>query len=151
MNKRRKQFRFFSFFFWVENFPFRINLFSLSLSLSSELPSAPVDLIITSLEDHFMWDQERSQPWMRNALKWAKSVRSPVLAIDPPNGPDQPLLPFKVCLVPGMPLWQNHAANLFMVNLSVPKKIYKEVGIKYSSPFGAKTVVQISKVTEVTE
>ena len=107
-----------------------------------------MDLIITSLEDHEMWDQERSQPWMRNALKWAKSVRAPVLAIDPPSSPERPLLPFKACLVPGLPLWQNHGANLYMVNLTVPKKIYKEVGIKFNSPFGAKTVVQISKVED---
>ncbi len=32
-----------------------------------------------------------------------------------------------------------------MANLGVPKKVYKEVGIKYSSPFGAKNVVALHR------
>jgi hypothetical protein len=33
-----------------------------------------------------------------------------------------------------------------MANLGVPKKIYKEVGIKYASPFGAKNVASLNMV-----
>ena len=51
-------------------------------------------------------------------------------------------------MLPGLPLWHQYlsSAKLYMANLGVPKKIFKEVGIKYASPFGAKNVVVIQKV-----
>jgi hypothetical protein len=64
--------------------------------LFSELPSTPVDLIITALEDHEMWQQERSQPWIKSARKWEEGSRAPVMAIDPPAGAEEAILPMKV-------------------------------------------------------
>jgi len=112
------------------------------------LPSTPVDLVITALEDHEMWQQERSQPWLKSVKNWAEGSRAPVMAIDPPAGAEEPVLHVKVCLLPGLPLWHQYlsSAKLYMANLGVPKKIFKEVGIKYASPFGAKNVVVIQKV-----
>ena len=60
------------------------------------LPSTPVDLIITALEDHEMWQQERSQPWLKSVRNWAAGSRAPVMAIDPPAGAEEPVLHVKV-------------------------------------------------------
>ena len=94
-----------------------------------DLPPTPVDLIICSLEDHEMWQQERQQPWFISAQVWAQECRAPVLAIDPPSGPVDPALPAKISLVPGLPLWHGDGSNsngrVYMVNLGLPKMLYR--------------------------
>lgn len=118
-----------------------------------------------------MWEQERCQPWFMTAVNWAKKLtyNPPVLSIDPPTNPMEPALPHKISLVPGLPLWHSPDASsaakvseiqdspdmsnpldyaqIYMVNLAIPRKVYSEVGIKYDSPFGAKTVVALHRVT----
>ncbi len=88
---------------------------------ASDLPSSPVDLVVCAMEDHEMWRQERRQPWLAQAQKWALEVtpqnvahfliwvigrcgllfsllqsRAPVLSLDPPSRPGEPVLPSKV-------------------------------------------------------
>ena len=47
-----------------------------------------------------------------------------------------------------MPLGgQSNYGKLYLANLAVPKKVYQQVGITYVSPFGAKTVIPIHRVT----
>jgi len=107
-----------------------------------DLPKGAVDLIVTAMEDQEMWSQERCQPWHRSATAWAEACKAPVLAIDPP--PHPPAVEVKMTLVGGLPL--NHppeAGKLYLANLGIPKNIYKEVGIKFSSPFGAKFVIPL--------
>lgn len=104
--------------------------------------SNTVDLIVTAMEDQEMWSQERCQPWHRAATSWAESSRAPVLAIDPP--PHPPTIPVKMTLVGGLPLAHPpEAGKLYLANLGIPKNVYKEVGIKFSSPFGAKFVIPL--------
>lgn len=115
-------------------------------------PGKSVDLIICGLEDHEMWDQERSQPWLRNARSWANNTRAnSVLYLDPPSDPAEPLINScsgKVVVLPGLPLWHPGAEDkVYVVNTAVPDKIYQEVGIKYRSPFGAKTVIPLHRVS----
>merc|ERR1719147_596014 len=107
-----------------------------------DLPKGSVDLIVTAMEDQEMWSQERCQPWHRNATSWAESCRAPVLAIDPP--PHPPALEVKMTLIGGLPLHHPpEAGKLYLANLGIPKNIFKEVGIKFSSPFGAKFVIPL--------
>ena len=121
----------------------------------ADLPTTPVDLLITAMEDHEMWAQERRQPWLRNAQDWAAkhAPRANVLALDPPNSPEEPILPTKISLVPGLPMWfpsqtTGHSmGKLFSANMAVPKKVFEAVGIKYSPPYGAKTVIPLHKIT----
>ncbi len=54
--------------------------------------------MVCALEDHEMWPQERRQPWLAHAQKWALESRAPVLSIDPPNRPNEPVLPSKVVI-----------------------------------------------------
>ena len=50
----------------------------------------------------------------------------------------------KMSLVGGLPLaHQPEAGKLYLANLGIPRNIYKEVGIKFSSPFGAKFVIPL--------
>jgi len=107
-----------------------------------ELPGGSVDLVVTAMEDQEMWSQERCQPWHRDAVTWAQTCRAPVLAIDPP--PHAPALPFKMALVGHLPLSHpKDGGQLYLANMGIPKNVYKEVGIKFASPFGAKFVIAL--------
>ena len=74
--------------------------------------------------------------------------RAPVLAVDPP--PITPTLDIKMSLTWGLPLSHSpQSGKLYLVNLGIPKNIYKEVGIKFSSPFGAKFVIPLHDAWKV--
>jgi len=113
-----------------------------------DLPNCTVDLIIMALDDHDLWQQERSQPWHRGVVKWCKEQRCPVFGIDPLASPIPQPITFKASLIPGLPLWHDgtHTGKIHMVNLAVPAKVYKDVGISYQSPFGAKSFVILDPV-----
>jgi len=116
------------------------------VSEAKQLPTpsnTSVDLIVTALEDHEMFSQERCQPWHRAAIQWAEGLVCPVLALDPPACP--PPLPTKMTLVPGgLPLAHHTTGGkLYMANMGIPRQVYKEVGIEYRSPFGAKFVIPL--------
>lgn len=109
---------------------------------TKDLPKGAVDLVIAALEDQEMWQQERQQPWHRAASSWIEACPAPVLAIDPP--PHPPAFPVKMTLVSGLPLpHPPEAGKLYLANLGIPKNIYKEVGIKFNPPFGAKFVISL--------
>ena len=53
-----------------------------------DLPSTSVDIVLLALDDHEMLHQERSKPWHRAGIAWAKSPSSGLtqavtIAIDP--------------------------------------------------------------------
>lgn len=55
-----------------------------------------------------------------------------MLSVDPPSRPPEPVLPSKVSLLPGLPLWfadvgGNAYGKLYMANMAVPRKIYQQV------------------------
>jgi len=107
-----------------------------------QLPSTTVDLIVVALEDQEMWSQERCQPWHRAATKWAQGSRAPVLAVDPP--PQPPSLDIKMTLTWGLPLSHSpQSGKLYLANLGLPRNVYKEVGITWRSPYGAKFVIPL--------
>ena len=69
-----------------------------------DLPSSCVDVVLLALDDHEMLKQERSQPWHRAGIAWARNpgsgVSPPVtIAIDPltPTLGYKPELTIKVC------------------------------------------------------
>lgn len=112
------------------------------VSRAKDLPKGSVDIILTALEDQEMWSQDRCQPWHRSAVAWAAASRAPVLAIEPP--PYEPPLPTRMTLMSVLPLAQPpQAGKLYLANLGIPNNIYKEAGIKYASPFGAKFVIPL--------
>jgi len=113
-----------------------------------DLPSCTLDLIIMALDDHDLWQQERSQPWHRGVVRWCKEQRCPIFGIDPLASPISQPITFKASLTPGLPLWHDgsQTGKIHMVNLAVPAKVYKDVGISYQSPFGAKSYVTLEPV-----
>ena len=48
-------------------------------------------------------------------------------------------------LVQGLPIWHGHntAGKVYLVNLAFPPKVFKDVGISFVSPFGAKTYIAL--------
>ncbi|XP_055844657.1 enhancer of mRNA-decapping protein 3 [Episyrphus balteatus] len=76
--------------------------------------------------------------------KWLKENRASILAIDPPpNGIRD--VPIKYSILPTLPLngISTNCGKLYLCNLGIPDKFYRDAGIKYKSPFGHKFVIPI--------
>jgi len=109
---------------------------------AKDLPKTSVDAIVTALEDDEIWSQQRIQPWHRAAVAWAEGLKAPILAIDPP--PELPALPTRMTLVGVLPLAHpTQCGKLYLANLGIPKNLFKEVGVKFASPFAAKFVIPL--------
>jgi len=112
---------------------------------AKELPKTSVDVIVTALEDEMIWAQQRIQPWHRAAVAWAEGLKAPILSIDPP--PEAPVLTTRMTLVTGLPLAHpTECGIIYLANLGIPRNLFKEVGIKYVSPFGAKFVIPLHPI-----
>lgn len=71
------------------------------------------------------------------------------MAIDPPvNG--IPLLPVKCSILPILPLENVSSAcgKLYLSNLAIPEKFFKDAGINYKSPFAHKFVIALHLMNE---
>lgn len=103
-----------------------------------EMPSC--DLIILSLPKATV---------DKNVLKWINESRAPIMAIDPP-ATGYPILTIKCSILPILPL-ENLSATcgkLYLSNLAIPEKFYRDAGINYKSPFGHKFVIPLHLVNE---
>lgn len=109
---------------------------------AKDLPKVSVDAVVTALEDDEIWSQQRIQPWHRAAVSWAEGLKAPILAIDPP--PELPAFSTRMTLVGVLPLAHPaQCGKLYLANLGIPKNLFKEVGVKFASPFGAKFVIPL--------
>ncbi|XP_063782442.1 enhancer of mRNA-decapping protein 3 isoform X2 [Pseudophryne corroboree] len=108
-----------------------------------ELPDCPVDLVINCLDCHenaFLCDQ----PWYRAAVDWANQNRAPVLSIDPPVTDQSQGIHAKWSLELGLPLpLGEQAGRVYLCDIGIPQKVFREVGINYHSPFGCKFVIPL--------
>lgn len=99
-----------------------------------ELSTAPVDLIILALLDSNTTSKKAIQP----AARWANENRAQVLALDPPQSGTAGVTA-KCSLIPGLPLgYDSCNGKLYLCNVGIPLQVFKDVGIKYVSPFGPK-------------
>ena len=82
--------------------------------------------------------------------KWAVmnlETRTPIIWVDPaPNSTPPFPNPVSLSLIPGFlplhyPEHGNPTGKIYMVNLSIPKKVFKDGGVTYASPYGAKSMV----------
>ncbi|XP_044576978.1 enhancer of mRNA-decapping protein 3 isoform X2 [Cotesia glomerata] len=97
-----------------------------------------VDLIILAL-----YDEHSPKNSIPAVAKWVNSNKAPVLAIEPPSTGTPGILS-KFSLVGGLPL--SHSPDngrLYLCNLSLPNKVFTDVGITYRSPFGPKFVIPL--------
>ncbi|XP_073475107.1 enhancer of mRNA-decapping protein 3 isoform X1 [Aquarana catesbeiana] len=108
-----------------------------------DLPDCPVDLVIHCLDCHenaFL----RDQPWYKAAVEWANQNRAPVLSIDPPVTDQELGIHAKWSLQLGLPLaLGEQAGRVYLSDIGIPQKVFKEVGIAYHSPFGCKFVIPL--------
>ncbi|XP_073506892.1 enhancer of mRNA-decapping protein 3 isoform X1 [Phyllobates terribilis] len=124
-----------------------INLFCRTegkqVSNVKDLPDCPVDLVINCLDCHenaFL----RDQPWYRAAVDWANQNRAPVLSIDPPVADQEQGIHAKWSLQLGLPLaLGEQAGRVYLCDIGIPQKVFREVGISYHSPFGCKFVIPL--------
>lgn len=110
----------------------------------SDLPSGTVDMIITAMDGQ---DNPgvKEESWYRHLADWVSSMRAPVLAIDPP--PDGTAFQSKWSLGLGLPLnLPPSCGQVYLSDLSLPKKVFTGLGIKYMSPFGHKFVIPLHAV-----
>lgn len=100
---------------------------------ANDLPSS--DLVILSVSSNSL-----SPP----VKKWIADNRSSVLAIDPP--PTGVIdVPIKCSILPILPLnnISSLCGKLYLCNIGIPDKYFRDAGIKYKSPFGHKFVIPI--------
>ncbi|XP_053320574.1 enhancer of mRNA-decapping protein 3 isoform X2 [Spea bombifrons] len=113
------------------------------VSSVKDLPDCPVDLVINCLDCHenaFL----RDQPWYRAAVEWANQNRAPVLSIDPPVNDQDLGIHAKWSLELGLPLpLGEQAGRVYLCDIGIPQKVFREVGISYHSPFGCKFVIPL--------
>jgi len=107
----------------------------------TDLPTVAVDLIVLALADEL--GSHSRQARYRAAAEWANENRAPILALDPPPA-GTPGVDTKFSLVSVLPLAHSlDNGKLYLCNLAFPQQVFKEVGIKYSSPFGPKFVIPL--------
>ena len=107
----------------------------------TDLPTVAVDLIVLALANEL--GSHSRQARYRAAAEWANENRAPVLALDPPPA-GTPGVDTKFSLVSVLPLAHSlDNGKLYLCNLAFPQQVFKEVGIKYSSPFGPKFVIPL--------
>lgn len=103
----------------------------------SYLPEV-VDLIIVAL-----CDESGNHIVPKDLSEWTNNCRAPVLALDPPPSGTPGILT-KYSLIPVLPLPHSpENGRLYLSNLAFPLEIFREVGIKYHSPFGPKFVIPL--------
>lgn len=95
------------------------------------------DFVVVSLAD------EQTDTVSRNITNWAKSVRSPLMAIDPPSQ-GTPSVVVKYSLVPALPLsYSESNGKIYLCNMGIPTQVFHLAGIQYKSPFGSKSVIPL--------
>ncbi|XP_067015635.1 enhancer of mRNA-decapping protein 3 isoform X2 [Anabrus simplex] len=113
---------------------------------AQELPTVAVDLIVLALADETAKTVTLALQMKSSycaAATWANENRAPVLALDPP--PDgTPGVDTKFSLVPFLPLAHSpENGKLYLCNVACPQQVFKDLGIKYTSPFGPKFVIPL--------
>ncbi|XP_050440417.1 enhancer of mRNA-decapping protein 3 [Adelges cooleyi] len=95
------------------------------------------DFVVVSLAD------EQTDTVSHNIANWAKSVRAPLMAIDPPSD-GTPLVAVKYSLVPALPLsYSESNGKIYLCNMAIPTQVFHFAGIQYKSPFGSKSVIPL--------
>lgn len=98
-------------------------------------------MIISALNSHEN-QLLQDQSWVVSLVTWANKNKAPVVAIDPPVGGTG--INTKWSLSVAMPLGlSDSCGQVYLCDLSLPNKIYKEINITYRSPFGHKFVIPL--------
>ena len=105
------------------------------------MPTTSVDMIVNCMDSHensFLKDQA----WYQSHVKWLKQCRAPVFTIDPPIETVD-IVP-KWCLYPMLPLARlDMTSQMYLCDLGLPRKVFKDAGVTYRSPFGHKFIIPL--------
>jgi len=108
---------------------------------TSDMPTTSVDMIVNCMDSHensFLKDQA----WYQSHVKWLKQCRAPVFTIDPPIETVD-IVP-KWCLYPMLPLARlDMTSQMYLCDLGLPRKVFKDAGVTYRSPFGHKFIIPL--------
>ncbi|KAG0426050.1 hypothetical protein HPB47_026816 [Ixodes persulcatus] len=115
---------------------------------TSPLAGCTVDMVLSGLDPV---DGSRGVDPRSAALvaDWVQQSKAPVVSVDPPprGGTASALLTPQWVLMPVLPLAVEPrvaaAAGLYLCDVGVPRKVFKDAGVEYASPFGSKFVVAL--------
>ncbi|KAK3917445.1 Enhancer of mRNA-decapping protein 3 [Frankliniella fusca] len=111
------------------------------VSSTDQLPET-VDLVIMALAGHLPSDVANSLEYGK-AASWASNKRAPSLALDPPPV-GTPGIITRFALAPTLPVtYSAQNGKIYLCNLGIPIVVFKEMGIRYRSPFGSKFVIPL--------
>lgn len=80
--------------------------------------------------------------------QWLAASRAQIIAIDPPPQGIKDVT-IKCSVLPILPIdgiQMNALGKLYLCNLSIPLKFFRDSGIKYNSPFGSKFIIPLHEV-----
>lgn len=114
----------------------------------SELSACTVDMVLSGLDpvDGSKGVDPRSAVLVSD---WVQQSKAPVVWVDPPphGGTASTLLTPQWVLMPVLPLAVEprvaKGAGLYLCDVGVPRKVFKDAGVEYASPFGSKFVVAL--------
>ncbi|XP_049518415.1 enhancer of mRNA-decapping protein 3 isoform X2 [Dermacentor silvarum] len=110
----------------------------------AELSSSRVDMVLASLDS--VDGVSRADPTaVATMANWINQSKAPVLWVDPPpNGSTVTPTPQWV-LMPLLPLAMDErivaSTGLYLCDVGVPCRVFRDLGVQYASPFGSKFVV----------
>lgn len=110
----------------------------------AELSGIRVDMVLAGLDS--VDGQCQADPTaVATMANWVQQSKAPVMWVDPPaNGNALAPLPQWV-LMPILPLAMDASvvasAGLYLCDLGIPHRVFRELGLEYASPFGSKFVV----------
>ena len=129
----------------------------------NDLPSTPTDVIVSALDASISGGlSSANDDWFRGVIQWANQNKAPILAVDPsgtasahpPSDPLQakwslqftlPLTSTKKDVDVPFSATPNSSPQLYLCDLGIPRKVFRETGIQYQSPFGAKSFIALHR------
>jgi len=124
----------------------------------NDLPSTPTDVIVSALDSE---SGKLTDDWSKDVTIWANQNKAPILAVDPTglatSHPVAGPLQAKWSLQFVLPLTStktdddsssanpNSSSQLYLCDLVIPRKVFREAGIQYQSPFGAKSFIALHR------
>jgi enhancer of mRNA-decapping protein 3 len=110
--------------------------------LCVDLPEGQVDLVLCAMDNHA--DSSKPTANVRaNIAAWLGRNRAIVMAIDPPaTGPSVAAAKCSLSLALPLALGER-CGQVLLCDVALPRCVYRELGIQYSSPFAHKFVIPL--------